>query len=157
LRKRDFQKEAEDQIKDNRSSNGNAEDGPPAEPFNHPHPDDEKNESCGNKTEKINHQGIKDQDRNTQQRPEPGAPWPEGGRRGILLPVFKDENKRKKDQGNRKPEREKARSWMPPFTHGEMGGTPGRNDPDDQKNIPCDTIPLINREPSLINRTTRNN
>ncbi len=101
----------------------------------------------GIKPIKINHQGIKDQDRNTEQGPEPGAPWPEGGRRGILLPVSKDENKGKKNQGNRKSEREKTWSWMSPFTHGEMGGTPGRNDPDDQKNIPCDTIPLINRTP----------
>jgi len=66
--------------------------------------------------------------------------------------VPKDENKRKKDQGNRKPEREKTRSRMSPLAHGEMGGTPGRNDPDDQKNIPCDTIPLINGNPPFLTK-----
>jgi len=147
LRKRNFQKEAEDQVEHNRRSNGDTDDGPPAEPFDYPHPDDEKNKGRGKETNKANHQGIKDQDCNTEQGPEPGASWPERGRRGILLPVPEDENKREKDQGNRKPEREKARSWMSPLAHGEMGGTPGRHHTDDEKDISCDAIPLIDRDP----------
>jgi hypothetical protein len=152
LRKRDFQKKTEDKVKDNRSSNGNTEDGPPAEPFNHPHPDDEKNESGGNKTEKINHQSIEDQDGDPEQGPEPRPSGPERSGRWILFPVPEDQCKGQENEDNRKPEREKTWSWMSPLAHGEMGGTPGRNDPNDQKDISRNAIPLINGNPPFLTK-----
>jgi hypothetical protein len=87
---RNFKKKIEDEIESNGGSDGDAEDRPPPEPFNDPHPDNEKKKRGKNETDEVNDQRIKNQYGNTQQGPEPGALRPEGWRGRILLPALED-------------------------------------------------------------------
>jgi hypothetical protein len=110
--------------------------------FDHSHPDKEKGERCQRESQRLNHQGIKSKDHDTEEGPQPGTTGPEG-HGGSFFPPAEDQGQGEEDKDDAKSKREKPHSGMSEAPHLKMRRTPGTHHADHQQDVTCYTIPFF--------------
>jgi len=110
--------------------------------FDHSHPDEEESQRRQRESQRLNHQGIKPEEHDTEEGPQPGATRPEGYG-GSFLPTADDQSQGEEDEDNAEPKREKTHSGMSKAPHLEVRRTPRTYHADHQQDVSRYPVPLF--------------